>query len=373
MIKVGITGQCGFVGTHLYNLLGTRPDTFERIPFDDSFFSDEKLLRNFVKQCDCIVHLAAMNRHDDQKVLHDTNVRLVKQLVNAMENENVAAHVIFSSSTQEERNNPYGDSKKEGRAIFCDWAKRNNGKFTGCVIPNVFGPHGRPNYNSVVATFCHKLTHGETPEINVDAAIKLVYVGDLCKEFMRIIEFSDTRNPLFIQWGAERKVSELLDTLSDFKKLYLEQGIIPDLRDKFDVQLFNSFCGYIDLNSFYPFALKKNSDQRGSFVETIKLHNCGGQISFSTTAPNVTRGDHYHTRKVERFAVIKGRAKISLRKIGTDKIFEFFLDGDSPSFVDMPVWYTHNITNIGSEDLYTIFWINEFYNPQDPDTFYEKV
>ena len=373
MIRVGITGQPGFVGTYLYNTLGTLSGEFERIPCEDAFFEDEAKLRSFVRSCDAIVHLAAMNRHPDPQVIYDTNIRLVKQLIAAMEAENVTPHVLFSSSTQEERNNPYGDSKKEGRRLFQEWADRTGGKFTGCVIPNVFGPYGRPNYNSVVATFCHKLTHGETPEIQVDSCIKLIYVGDLCMEFINRIRSGKGVNPYLMPWNAEKKVSEIFATLNRFKTLYFEQGIFPELHDRFEIQLFNTFCGYIDHKNFFPIKLKKNSDERGSFVETVKLDNLGGQVSFSTTKPGITRGNHYHTRKIERFAVIKGKAKIELRKIGTNEKLTFELDGNEPAFVDMPVWFTHNITNIGTDDLYTIFWINEFYDPGDPDTFFEKV
>ncbi len=372
MIKIGITGQPGFVGTHLFNLLGTQEDV-QRIPCEDQFFEDMTALRAFVRQCDAIVHLAAMNRHPDPQVIYDTNVRLVKLLIQAMEAEDVTPHVLFSSSTQEDRDNLYGASKREGRRLLEDWAARHGAKFTGCVIPNVFGPYGRPNYNSVVATFCHKLTHGELPEIQVDGSVKLVYVGDLCQEFLKIIRNGESISPRPIAHGAERKVSDLLKTLERFKKLYFEKGIIPELPTRFDIQLFNTFCGYIEHKDFFPFGLKLNSDPRGTFVETVKLDNIGGQISFSTTVPGVTRGNHYHTRKIERFAVIRGRARIELRKVGTSEKLSFELDGASPAFVDMPVWHTHNITNIGSEDLYTVFWINEFYNPEDPDTFFEEV
>lgn len=373
MIRVGITGQAGFVGTHLYNSLGTRPDEFRRIPFEDSFFEDESKLREFVGSCDAIVHLAAVNRHPDPQVVYDTNVRLVKRLISAMEAEHVSPHVLFSSSTQETLNNPYGDSKKEGRRLLQEWADRTGGRFSGCVIPNVFGPYGRPNYNSFVATFCHKLTHGETPEIQTDSSVKLIYVGDLCEAFIRRIRSGKGVNPDPIPWLAERKVSEILDALSRFKSQYFEKGVIPELHGAFEIQLFNTFCGYIDHKSFYPFGLKKNEDERGVFVETVKLDKIGGQISFSTTKPGVTRGNHYHTRKMERFAVIRGKARIEIRKIGEADAIAFELDGERPAFVDMPVWYTHNITNIGTEELYTVFWISEFYDPADPDTFFEKV
>lgn len=373
MIKIGITGQPGFVGTHLYNQLGTMSDKFKRIPCKDEYFNNVDDLRKFVRQCDVIVHLAAMNRNPDPQVIYDTNIRLVKDLISAMEAEKVVPHVLFSSSTQEKRDNLYGDSKREGRKLLVEWAQRNDGKFTGCVIPNVFGPFGRPNYNSVVATFCHKLTHGETPEIQTDSEIKLIYVGDLCKEFIRIILNNEVSEMFPISHGAEYRVSEILAILERFKALYFEQGTIPKLDNNFEMQLFNTFCGYIDYQDFYPFMLKKNADQRGIFVELVKLYNIGGQISFSSTVPNITRGNHYHTRKIERFAVIKGNARIDLRKVGTEKVLSFELNGENPSFVDMPIWHTHNITNIGNDELYTVFWINEFYNPDDPDTFFEEV
>ena len=372
MLKVGITGQIGFIGSHLYNLLGIETD-IERIPFHDEFFSGETTLRHFVRQCDVIVHLAAMNRHSDPHIIYNTNIRLVKQLIAAMEAEQVAPHVIFSSSIQEERDNLYGASKREGRVLLAAWAERNGGKFTGCIIPNVFGPFGKPNYNSVVATFCHKLTHGEEPEIQVDNTIKLVYVDDLCREMIQIMRSGEAAILRPIPYRAERKVSELLATFRHFRDLYFKQGILPELRNRFDLQLFNTFCCYPDYETFYPFILKSNSDKRGTFVELIKMESLGGQISFSTTRPGITRGNHYHTRKIERFAVIRGKARIELRRIGTTHKMVFELDGAYPAFVDIPVWHTHSLTNIGEEDLYTIFWINEFYNPNDPDTFYEEV
>ncbi|MBO7181384.1 MAG: NAD-dependent epimerase/dehydratase family protein [Kiritimatiellae bacterium] len=373
MIRIGITGQAGFVGTHLFNLAQTRPDTFTCIPFEDAFFEDEATLRAFVRQCDAIVHLAAMNRHPDPEVIYQTNLALVDKLIAAMEAEKVTPHVLFSSSTQEERDNLYGASKREGRERLAAWAERTGARFTGCVIPNVFGPYGRPFYNSVVATFCHQLTHGETPTIQVDGRIKLVYVGDLCEEMLTIIQPGESAAERPIPYGKEVSVSELLTRFTTFRDTYYAKGVIPALVDRFDIQLFTTFCGYIDHKTFFPFALKANTDDRGTFVETLRLEGIGGQVSFSTTKPGITRGNHYHTRKIERFAVIKGKAQIQIRRIGTDEVITFELDGSTPAFVDMPVWATHNITNVGDEELYTLFWINEFYNPEDPDTFFEKV
>lgn len=379
MLKVGITGQAGFVGTHLYNTLGLQPERFKRIPFEDEFFQKEEKFKEFVQQCDAIVHLAAMNRHNDPGVIYETNIRLVKQLINACEVTNSTPHILFSSSTQEERDNLYGKSKKEGRQLFEEWAKKNKAKFSGLVIPNVFGPFGHPYYNSVVATFCHQLTHNETPKIDVDGHLKLIYVSELVNEFIDHIEaMSKEENDAVIidmipvDHTTEIYVSELLKKLENYKDKYFNYGMIPSLDNTFDRNLWNTFLCYIDHENFFPYRLKLNTDNRGSFVETVKL-NSGGQISFSTTVPGVTRGNHFHTSKAERFAVIKGKARIEFRRIGTDKVYTFELDGKQPSFVDMPIWYTHNITNTGYEELYTIFWINEHYDPNDPDTYFEKV
>jgi UDP-2-acetamido-2,6-beta-L-arabino-hexul-4-ose reductase len=379
MIKVGITGQAGFVGTHLFNTLGLHPDTFQRIQFEDAFFTDAEKLETFVSSCDAIVHLAAMNRHYDPEVIYQTNIGLVKQLILAMERTNSTPHVLFSSSTQEERDNPYGKSKKEGRILLEQWAMKNNARFTGLVIPNVFGPFGNPYYNSVVATFCHQLTHSEQPKIEVDGDLKLIYVNELVTEIInRILAMKKEKSEyaiadtVSIVHTAQIRVSDLLKKLESFKQDYFNHGIIPNLNNSFERNLFNTFLCYIDHSSFFPYRLKKNTDDRGSFVETVKL-NSGGQVSFSTTVPGITRGNHFHTRKAERFAVIKGKARIQLRKIGTENILSFELNGDQPSFVDMPVWYTHNITNTGDQELYTIFWINEHFNSKDPDTFFEEV
>ena len=372
-IKIGITGQSGFVGTHLYNTLGLYPEVYKRIPFKDAYFRDEKELRNFVSQCDVIVHLAALNRHNDPEFLYKTNIGLVKQITAACESTNSTPCILFSSSTQEERDNLYGKSKKEGRKLFEKWADENDAQFTGLIIPNVYGPFGHPYYNSVVATFCHQLTHNETPKIDIDGELKLIYVGELVQTIIQHIAShkSQITNHKVLH-TSEMKVSELLKLIKDYKSNYFEKGEIPDLNTPFMKNLWNTFLCYIDHTSFFPCHLKLNTDDRGSFLETVKL-NSGGQVSFSTTVPGITRGNHYHTRKSERFAVIKGKARIKLRRVGTEEVLSFELDGDSPSFVDMPIWYTHNITNIGKEELLTIFWVNEHFDADDTDTYYEDV
>lgn len=378
MIKVGITGQPGFMGTHLYNFLGLK-ENIERIPFKDEFFSNKELLNQFVSKCDVIVHLAAMNRHNDPKVIYDTNIRLVNDILTTCDETKSKPHIIFSSSTQENRDNLYGKSKSDGRKLFEEWAKRNNSKFTAMIIPNVFGPFGNPYYNSVIATFSHQLANNEKPKIDVDGELKLIYINELVEEFWGKIKETSKKNKEKSE-GVERyevphtikiKVSEILELLKLYKEQYFDRGIIPKIKNSFELALFNTFRCYFP-NDKFPFMLTQNSDERGSFIEILRT-GISGQYSYSTTKPGITRGNHYHTRKIERFAVISGKAIIALRRIGTDEVITYHLDGENPSFVDMPIWTTHNITNIGETDLFTLFWINEPYNPEDPDTYFEKV
>lgn len=372
MLKIGITGQQGFIGTHLFNFLSLRKTEIECIPFRDEWFEGEEKLEEFVSQCDAIVHLAALNRHNDPQAIYDTNIGLVKRLIRTLEKTRSKAHILFSSSTQEERDNIFGQSKREGRRLLADWAARTGGTFTGMIIPNVFGPFGHPYYNSVVATFSHQLTHNEEPKIEVDASLSLIYIGDLVSVIYELIRGRISDNEYRIVPTNQITVSKILERLENFRSLYLEQGILPDLTQPFERNLFNTFICYIDHTSYFPFRLKLNVDERGSFVETVKL-NSGGQVSFSTTRPRITRGNHFHIRKAERFAVIRGKARIQLRRVGTDKVMTFDLDGSKPAYVDMPVWHTHNITNTGDDDLYTIFWISEHYDQNDPDTYFEPV
>jgi len=434
LIRIGITGQAGFIGTHLYNTLGLHKDRFVRVPFEDGFFKSEGTLDTFVRQCDVIVHLAAMNRHNDPDMPYKTNIQLVQKLITSMERCEVKPYVIMSSSLQEERDNLYGRSKHEGRELFNQWADRNGAGFTGLIIPNVFGPFGVPFYNSVISTFSYQIVNGEEPKIEIDAELKLIYVGDLVKKIIdlateniqansnshtdftdqtdqhgsasKILSFSArsgihikeeaTENTeitekaivnstsyilhptwekvprlLYIEHQAQYQVTKLLDKLKGFHRNYVEGGVFPDLTCYFDLCLFNTFRSYLPTD-YFPRKYVVHSDQRGDYVEITKAMSVG-QSAFSTTRPGITRGNHFHTRKVERFAVIKGKASLKLRKYGTNKVTEYFIDGTEPAYVDMPVWYTHNLTNIGDEELVTLFWINEFYDPADPDTYFEEV
>lgn len=369
-IKVGITGQAGFVGYHLTQLLRQDPEKYTLVPFADEYFSDTGILQAFVAQCDVVVHLAGINRDPDPQNVYQGNIRLTEKLIEVFNLVAATPALIFSSSTQESLDNPYGRAKKEARSMLIQWAKEHKTPFTGLVIPNVFGPFGKPFYNSFVATFCQLLTHGEEPSILQDSKVSLIYVGNLVK---RIRDFIDQpgRTEELLEADHSLLVSEAAVLLRSYRDLYLEKFIIPGFANDFERDLFNTFRSFIPPEKACH-ELKPNTDPRGTLYEVVKM-NTGGQIFYSITKPGVTRGNHYHTRKIERFCVIGGEAMIRLRRIGTDEVMEYPIQADRPAFVDMPVLTTHNITNTGKEDLITLFWTNEIFNPEDPDTYFESV
>ena len=371
MIKVGVTGKNGFIGWHLCQTLKLDSNVFQLIEFKRDWFNDNFELDNFVNKCNIIVHLAGLNRHNEENAIYNTNIGLADKLVKSFLRTSFKGHLIFSSSIQEERNNIFGNSKKEARRLFSNWANQEGGKFHGVIIPNVFGSFGVPFYNSVISTFCYQLVNFEFPKIETDATLNLIYINELIKKIIDLFH-TEPNDKVTINHTDTYKVSEILELLVTYKNKYFENGQIPTFNNQFEINLFNTFRSYFNLNTHFPIKYKNNIDERGNFVEIIRLES-GGQISFSTTKKGITRGNHFHTRKIERFSVIKGKALIQLRKIGSKEVFDYFLSGAEPAYVDMPIWYTHKIKNIGEEELYTMFWINEFYDANDHDTYFENV
>lgn len=246
MISVGITGQPGFVGTHLFEALGQHQDKFMRIPFEDAFFEDESKLRAFVKQCDVIVHLAAMMRSPIEGEVYKVNMRLVHQLIDAMEAENVSPCLLFSSSIQEGNGSEYGRCKQEGRELLENWAKNHNTGFVGLVFPNLFGSGARPNSHSFIATFCYKLTHGETPQVLVDNTVPLKYIGNLKEELLEIIrDVAEKKNISTIKFEPDykMKVSEVLSMLQRFAHAE-ENGAMPVLVSQAEKDFYETYLNY---------------------------------------------------------------------------------------------------------------------------------
>ncbi len=371
-MKVGITGKSGFIGYHLSQIIKYKFENYEIVPFRRSFFEDSELLNSFVSSCDVIIHLAGVNRADSNEEVYSSNIQINTALNFALLSTKFRGQLIFASSSQEELSSLYGKAKKESRIFLEHTVEQLGGNFTGLIIPNVFGPFCKPNYNSFIATFTNKILNEEDPIIIKDESIPLIYVGNLVQQILDVIQFQNVIKLKLIESDIEIKVSKVLNLLNYFKDSYLKNNTIPTFNKSFELNLFNTFRSCVDLEETYPIELNKNLDERGFFSEIIKTE-IGGQFSYSTTMPGVTRGNHFHTRKIERFIVIAGKAKISLRKIGNNEVHEFLLDGESPSFIDMPIWYTHNITNIGDSKLITAFWINEAYNPEDADTYFENV
>lgn len=369
-LKIGITGVSGFVGSHLRDRL-SREQTCTVLPYDDSYYDNPPLFIDFCRQADVIVHLAGVNR-DEPEVVYQKNIELMDKLLRFVDAAGGTPYILFSSSTQIERDNEYGRGKKRAMELLESWANRRKASAVSMVIPNVFGDGGRPFYNSVVATFCYQLTHNQEPTILKDGTLKLIYINDLVEDIFSLIQNPpDGYRIEYIRPRVETTVSQILAHLKRFQKAFYETGTVPSLESAFERDLYATFLTYMEAPEWKR-SLKRNADERGVFVEVYKMEK-GGQVSFSTTKPGVTRGNHYHIRKSEKFCVVSGQASIKLRRIGTDRVIEYRVSGEEPCWIEMPIYYTHSITNIGTSDLLTLFWISEPFDPNDPDTFYEKV
>jgi UDP-2-acetamido-2,6-beta-L-arabino-hexul-4-ose reductase len=367
--RVGITGQNGFIGKSLSRWLGLYGKKYSIVECENYYFENKDLLYDFVNSCDVIVHLAGVNRHPIPEKIYEINLQLTQNLISSLNRSINKPQLIFASSSQEFSNTYYGSSKRDSRELFKSWAHSKQANFVGLIIPNVFGSLCKPFYNSVISTFCYQLVNDQTPIIIEDVLLELIYIDELIITILKLID--DNANGEILKFTNTTKisVSEVLNKLQYFKDCYLGEFNIPVLDNSFDINLFNTFRSFIPLGEFFPRKYVLNKDERGAFVELIKLGS-GGQISFSSTMPGYTRGNHLHTRKIERFSVIKGSAQIQLKEINSDRIFEFRINDSDPGFVDIPIWFIHNIKNVSENELITVFWINEPYNPHDPDTFF---
>ena len=367
---IGVTGPRGFIGGYLVRRLGCDEGVQIRVA-DRAVFADKARLDHFVAQCDVICHVAGVNRGDERSI-YDGNTSLAQDLVAAMKRTGARGHVVFASSTQRDQDNAYGRSKKEAEECLRAAGMELEFPVTVLVIPNVYGPGCKPFYNSVVATFCHQLAKGKTPTLVDDKEVRFLHVNEVVDKFVEAIE-SPSREVTVktIEPAASIKVSQLLDTLKGFQRAFFSDGIVPDQADALNAGLYSTFLSYVDLDD-HRHRPPVWQDERGILFEIIKLAN-GGQVFFSTTKPGVIRGDHFHTRKFEWFCVLKGQAVIRLRHVQSQEIREFPVSGDQPEFISIPALYTHHIENVGDEDLLTMFWCNEIFSADDPDTFREKV
>jgi UDP-2-acetamido-2,6-beta-L-arabino-hexul-4-ose reductase len=330
-------------------------------------FGDPSRLQRIIRQVDAVVHLAGMNRGEEQEI-ERVNVDLTRQLIAACQQANVSPQVLLANSTHRGRDTAYGRSKRQSADLIAAWASEAQSIFTDLVAPNIYGEGGRPFYNSVVATFCHQLASREEPKIIQDSQLELVHAQSVARAIVVAVE-GRTSGEVRVR-GDQLSVSECLLKLQSFDRSY-RGHLIPELKTDMDLDLFNTYRSYL-YPQYYPVTLQLHSDTRGRLYEAVKsLH--GGQCFISTTKPGITRGNHYHTRKLERFVVLNGDAVIRIRKLLTKDVVEFKVSGAAPQYVDMPTFCTHDITNTGHGDLTTLFWAHEIFDPERSDTIREPV
>nr|WP_221244208.1 capsular biosynthesis protein [Cryobacterium roopkundense] len=313
-----------------------------------------------------LIHLAGINRGSEDDVA-EGNVLFARQAADALlRADDPPPVVVFANSTQSGTGSVYGEAKARAAEVLTLAAEHVGARFENLHLPNLFGEHGRPHYNSVAATFCHQLVHGLTPTVQFNRELTLLHAQHAADVLIGSITHEEARG-----WQVHESVRTLLSQLVDMSALYAA-GEIPDLADPFHRDLFNTYRSYtVGLQT--PLAHTRQADARGTFTEIVRTHGGPGQYSVSTTVPGVSRGDHFHRRKVERFTVIYGEAVIALRRLFTEQVVEFAVSGDDPVSVDMPTMWAHSIRNTGSDLLFTSFWTNEPYDPQRPDTSTEKV
>jgi UDP-2-acetamido-2,6-beta-L-arabino-hexul-4-ose reductase len=366
MTRIGITGAGGFLGWHLRAYLLSQAGVTVSCAGRETF-ADPAKLKAFAAGCDAIAHFAGVNRGEDRNI-ETGNVALARTLVDALAAAGNHPHVVYANSTHHDRDTAYGRSKRQAAVLLAEWAGRAGARFTNLVLPHVFGEGGRPNYNSVVATFCHEFAQGRTPVMSKEGDLELVHAQQVAAEAVACVRQSRSGDARLA--GVPMRVSALIERLRAFASEYGSQ-VIPKVEADIDLDLFNTYRSYL-FPAHYPVPLTLRGDARGNLFEAVKsLH--GGQCFISTTHPGITRGNHYHHRKIERFLVLAGEASIRLRRLLTRQVHEFRVSGAAPCYIDMPTFHTHDITNIGGGELTTLFWSHELYDPARPDTYAEKV
>ena len=380
-MNVLITGAKGFVGKNLVANLKNIRDGKDRTTGLDpdlnileyDLDTDRTLLETYCESADFVFHLAGVNRPKDQSEFMSGNYGFTSTLLAALKKHGNTCPVMLSSSTQAMLDNPYGHSKKAGEDLLFAYAKETGAKVLVYRFPNIFGKWCRPNYNSAVATFCNNIAHDMPITVN-DRSVNmtLVYIDDVVSELIQALQGRETREGSYCRVPVEHKITlgEIVDLIYHFKASREERGV-PDLSDPFTRKLYATYLSYLPTDHFsYP--LKMNEDIRGSFTEIIRTPD-RGQFSVNISKSGITKGNHWHNTKNEKFLVVSGKGVIRFRKIDEDKVYEYHVSGDHPEVVDIPTGYTHNIKNLGSNDMVTFMWASEPFDPAKPDTYSLEV
>ena len=365
--KILITGATGFIGKNLTATLLQKGYTNLYL-YDRE--STQAQLEEYCSDADFVFHLAGVNRPQDTKEFYEGNTDFSATLLKTLKEKGNTAPVVVSSSIQALLDNDYGKSKKMGEDLFM--ANGYNPAFI-VRLYGVFGKWSRPNYNTVVATFMHNVAHGLPLQINdPDRELTLCYIDDVIAKFVDILENTADYKPGFFEIDTLHRITlgKLAEKITNIGK-NRETLVMPSLNTLLDQRLYGTYLSYLDGDKF-GYRLKKNEDNRGWLAEFIKSESFG-QIFVSTTKPGITRGDHWHHTKVEKFFVLSGKAEISFRHMITNEIIRYTVEGNTPTVVDIPVGYTHNIKNIGDTEVICLFWSSEIFNPEKPDTYYTKV
>ena len=380
-MKILITGAKGFVGrnlcANLENIRDGKDKTYvvgpdlEILAYDID--SPDGLLDTYCAQADFVFHLAGVNRPKDPAEFLEGNFGFSSTLLETLKKHENHCPVMLSSSTQALLDNPYGLSKKAGEDLFFAYAEETGARVLVYRFPNVFGKWCRPNYNSAVATFCHNIARDLPITVN-DRSVQmtLVYIDDVVAELIRALTHGENRVGEFCEVPVVHKVTlgEIVDHITEFRASR-ESRSVPDMSDLFAKKLYATYLSYLPEEEFsYP--LKMNVDERGSFTEFLKS-NDRGQVSINISKPGITKGQHWHHTKNEKFLVVSGKGVIRFRKIDEEKIHEYFVSGEKLEVVDIPVGYTHNIENLGETDMVTVMWVNEVFDPERPDTYFLSV
>lgn len=413
-MKILITGARGFMGKNLIAELnnikekktnrypGLDPDTLEILPFDVD--TEPALLEQYTKECDFVFHLAGVNRPKDPAEYKAGNFGFTSTLLDFLKKANNKAPVMLASSIQAALDNPYGKSKKAGEDRLFDYGCENNVRVLIYRFPNVFGKWSRPNYNSAIATFCHHIARGQPIQVNdPEVMLHLVYIDDVIEELLKALSGREHREEKeqvkafkddvinVVKINKERiatgkqfctvpvdykvKLGDVAQLIQSFKESR-EKLQVPDLSDPFTKKLYATYLSHLPEDQFsYP--LKMNVDERGSFTEFIRTPD-RGQVSINISKPGITKGQHWHHTKNEKFLVVSGKGKIQFRKVtnnteAKEAVITYHVTGHKLQVIDIPTGYTHNIINEGDDDMITVMWASEAFDPEKPDTYFLEV
>lgn len=388
-MKILITGAKGFVGKNLVeNLKNIRDgkDRVHKLPSDLEILeydidNTEIELEEYCKKADFVFNLAGVNRPKDNSEFMKGNFGFGEKLLNLLKKYKNNCPVMLSSSVQatlEGRyaGSEYGKSKLAGEELFKNYGKETGARVLIYRFPNLFGKWCKPNYNSAVATFCNNIANNLPIQVNDrNTELDLVYIDDLVEELLRAVNGNETKDEkgyCYVPEVHRVTLGEIVDLLYEFKESR-KNLFIPNMTEgSFSKKLYSTYLSYLDPKDF-SYSLKMNEDNRGSFTEIVKSID-RGQVSINISKPGITKGQHWHNTKNEKFLVVAGEGIIQLRKIGTDEIVEYKVNGKEMTVVDMIPGYTHNIINTSeTENLVIVMWCNECFNPEKPDTYFEEV